>query len=50
LTVIINSVDEKDLAEAAARLDEQALQRNQRHSSGTVNQESSVRDESGTVN
>ena len=33
-----NIVDEKDLAEAAALLDEQAQQRNQQHSSGTATQ------------
>lgn len=43
-------VDEKDLAEAAALLDEKAQQRNQRHRSSPATQESSVRGGSGTVN
>ena len=38
-----NIGDEKDHAEAAVLLDEKAQHRNQRHSSGPVTQESSVR-------
>lgn len=44
-----NIVDEKDLAEAAARLDQKAQQRKLRHSSGTVTSKSSAKDESSSV-
>ena len=45
-----NIVDEKDLADAAAKLDQNALERKLRHSSGTVPSKSSTKDDSGTVN
>ena len=43
-----NIVDEKDFADAAARLDRKAQQRKLRHSSGTVT--STGKDESSSVN
>jgi hypothetical protein len=45
-----NIVNEKDLAEAAAKLDQKAQQRKLRHSSGTVPSKSSMKDESSSVN
>ena len=47
-----NIVDEKDLADAAAKLDQKAEQRKrkQRHSYGTVTPNSGVKDKSGSVN
>jgi hypothetical protein len=45
-----NIVDEKDLAEAAAKLDQKAPQRKLRHGSGTVTSKSSMKDESSSVN
>ena len=45
-----NIVDEKDLADAAAKLDRKAQQRKSRHSSGTVTSKSSMKDESSSVN
>jgi hypothetical protein len=45
-----NIVNEKDLAEAAAKLDQKAQQRKLRHGSGTVKSKSTVRDASGSVN
>jgi hypothetical protein len=45
-----NIVDEKDLAEAAAKLDQKAQQRKLRHGSGTVTSKSSMKDESSSVN
>jgi hypothetical protein len=45
-----NIVDEKDLADAAAKLDRKAEQRKARHSSGTVTAKSSVKNESSIVN
>jgi hypothetical protein len=45
-----NIVDEKDLADAAAKLDQKALERKLRHCSGTVPSKSSPKDESGTAN
>jgi hypothetical protein len=45
-----NIVDEEDLAEAAAKLDQKAQQRKLRHSSGTVTSKSSMKDESSSVN
>jgi len=45
-----NIVDEKDLAEAAAKLDQKAQQRKLRHASGTVTSKSSMKDESSSVN
>lgn len=44
-----NIVDEKDLADAAAKLDRKAQQRKSRHSSGTVTSKSSGKDESSSV-
>jgi hypothetical protein len=44
-----NIVDEKDLADAAAKLDRKAQQRKLRHSSGTVTSKSSGNDESSSV-
>jgi integrase len=43
-------VDEKDLADAAVKLDRKAQRRKLRHSSGTVTPKSSGKDESGSVN
>jgi hypothetical protein len=40
-----NIVDEKELAEAAARLDQKAQQRRLRHSTGTEPSKSSMKDE-----
>jgi hypothetical protein len=40
-----NIVDEKELAEAAARLDQKAQQRGLRHSTGTEPSKSSMKDE-----
>lgn len=45
-----NIVDEKDLADAATKLDRQALERELRHSGATVTSRSSTKDESGTMN
>jgi hypothetical protein len=45
-----NIVDEKDLADAAAKLDQKALERELRHSSGTVTSKPNTKDESGAVN
>jgi hypothetical protein len=45
-----NIVDEKDLADAAARLDGKAQQRKLRHSSRTVTSKSTGKDESSSVN
>lgn len=45
-----NIVDEKDLADAAAKLDRKAQQRKLRHSSGTVAPKSSTRGDSRNVN
>jgi hypothetical protein len=45
-----NIVNERDLAEAAAKLDQKAQQRKLRHSSGTVPSKSSMKDESSSVN
>ena len=39
-----NIVDEKDLADAAAELDQKALERKLRHSGGTVTSKSSTKD------
>jgi hypothetical protein len=43
-------VDEKDLADAAAKLDRKAQKLKARHSSGTVTSKSGVSDESSSVN
>jgi hypothetical protein len=40
-----NIVDEKDLADAAAKLDQKALERKPRHSSGTMTSKSSTNNE-----
>ena len=45
-----NIVDEKDLADAAVKLDRKAQQRKLRHSSGTVTPKSSGKDENSSVN
>jgi hypothetical protein len=45
-----NIVDEKDLGDAAAKLDQKAMERKLRHSGGTVTPKSSTKDESDTVN
>jgi hypothetical protein len=45
-----NIVDEKDLAEAAAKLDQKAQPRKLRHSSGTVTSKSSMKDDISSVN
>jgi hypothetical protein len=45
-----NIVDEKDLAEAAALLDQKAQQRELRHSSGTVSPKPRLSDEGRSVN
>jgi hypothetical protein len=45
-----NIVDEKDLADAATKLDRQALERELRHSGAIVTSKSSTKDESGTMN
>ena len=45
-----NIVDEKDLADAAAKLDRKAQKLKARHSSGTVTSKSGVSDESSSVN
>ena len=44
-----NIVDEKDLAEAAAKLDQKAQQRKLRHSSGTATSTSGAKDETRSV-
>jgi hypothetical protein len=45
-----NIVDEKDLADAAAKLDQKALEQKLRHCSGTVTSKSATKEETGTVN
>jgi hypothetical protein len=45
-----NIVDEKDLADAAAKLDQKAEQKKVRHSSGTVTYKSGTQDKNSSVN
>jgi hypothetical protein len=45
-----NIVNEKDLADAAAKLDQKALEQKLRHSSGKVTSKSATKEETGTVN
>ena len=45
-----NIVNEKDLAEAAAKPDQKAQQRKLRHSDGTVPLKSGMKDDSSSVN